>query len=169
MGMTKCRMGLALALLALLMSLSAFSQSEASVEPVRLLVVDQTKTFLSTMRIGGLVGALKGTGLFEVGVEFADAVSDWDDPLAGKSPAADLEPYDIVLVIPRGIDDGSADWVWIMIAPAAMAPAQVAMGLEILEGMLALVFEGAVDSMNSADDLFVGFLHSLYIAEGWMR
>jgi len=169
MGMTKRQMGLALGLLALLMSTAAFAQSDTPGEQVRLLVVDQTKTFLSTMRIGGLVGALKGTGLYAVDVTFADAASDWDDPLAGQALAEGADPYDVVLIIPRGIDDGSADWVWILSQPASMAPPEVAMGLGVLGEVLGLVFEGAMDPMNSADDLYLAFLHSLYISEGWMR
>jgi len=169
MGSTKRRMGLALGLLVLLMPLAVAAQDEAPVGMVRLLVVDQTKTFLSTMRIGGLVGALKGTGLFEVDVVFADAVSDWDDPLADQILSEGTEPYDVLLLVPQGIDDGSDDWVWILSLPATVAGPQLSMGLGIVDQTLTLVFEGAVHSMQAADDLFLGFLYSLYVAEGWMR
>jgi len=80
---------------------------------VRVLVVDETKTLASTMRVAGLVGALRGTGLFDVSHRLADVESSWDDPLAGSEPPPDEAPQDLILIVPRGIDDGSADWIWI--------------------------------------------------------
>ena len=103
------RLGLTFALAALALGVVANAQPEAAGEAVRLLIVDETKTLLSTMRVGGLVGVLKASGLFVVDVRFADAESSWDDPLAGEARGSDLEPYDLLLVIPRGIDDGSDD------------------------------------------------------------
>ena len=168
MGIMKRGIRAVLVFLVLLAPLVALAQSEAPATPARLLVVDETKTFLSTMRIGGLVGALKGSGLFQVDVEFASTESDWDDPLAEKTPPVDLEPYDIILVVPRGIDDGSSDWIWVVSMPAISAPAHVAAGLTMAEGIVSLVFEGAVDPLGATDDLFVSILYSLYVSEGWM-
>ena len=37
-------------------------QQEGATAPVRVLVVDETKTFLSTMRVGGLVGGVTDPG-----------------------------------------------------------------------------------------------------------
>lgn len=161
--------GIACALVTLAAGLAATAQALGGVEPVRLLVIDETKTFLSTMRVAGLVGALKGAGLFAVDVRFATVEKSWTDPLAGEAPDADSVPYDVVLVIPRGIDDGTADWVWILSdGPSDLGPL-AAGGIEMIREVVGLVFEGAVRPTGVHDDLLLGLLYEIYVAKGWMR
>jgi len=169
MRTTRRRTGTILAVLLLLSSGVALAQSETSALPLRLLVVDGTKTFLSTMRVGGLVGALKGTGFFEVDVLFAEVQSGWHDPLAGRTPAEGLEPYDILVVIPRGIDDGTVDWVWVLSDGPTNPALPLFEGLETVRQILGLVFEGAVRPMGVFDDLLLGVLYETYTARGWTR
>jgi len=169
MGIKNHRIGSVFVVCMLLLSALVAAQTDPSAQPVRLLVIDETKTFLSTMRIGGLVGALKGAGLFQVDVEFADVESSWDNPLAGATPVAEQEPYDIVLVVPRGIDDGTADWVWILNGPEHLVAPQVMAGVDVLEQFVGLVFEGNVAPVGVNDDLMVTFLYGLYVVEGWIR
>jgi len=158
----------ALAILAL-GGLIAVAQQEEAAPPVRLLVVDETKTFLSTMRVGAFVGVLKGTGIFSVDVRFADVTSSWDDPLAGLTPEPDLEPYDIVLVIPLGIDDATVDWVMVVTDGLAALPPSVLGGLGLIGQVVDGVFEGNVRTIGIYDHLLVALLHGVYLAEGWMR
>lgn len=142
---------------------------DSGAPPLRLLVLDATKTFLSTMRIGGAVGALKGTGLFDVDVRFVDVTSEWHDPLAGERLEDGTQPYDVLLFVPVGLDDRTADWVWVLSDPSAQRPPSLAAGLAAVEQIIARVFEGTVSSMDMGDDLFLAFLHSQYVADGWMR
>jgi len=172
-----CRVGPALALTIVCLVTAALAQAEppAGVQmeqtppAMRVLVVDGTKTFLSTMRIGGLVGALKGSGLFEVDVRFADVQSGWHDPLAGQSQSEGHVPYDFLLAIPRGIDDASADWIWILSAGPTSPTSPFVAGLQVIEQVLGLVFEGAVTPLGVHDDLLLGMLYEFHVAKGWMR
>jgi len=160
----------AMALIAVLaIGLAAFGQETAASGSVRLLVIDETKTFLSTMRVGGLVGALRGIGLLEVGVKLADVESSWTNPLDGATPDPASEPYDLMLVIPLGIDDGSADWVWIISDGLTFVPPTVAAGIEAIRQVVGLVFEGGVRSVGVFDDLMPSYLYWQYRMEGWMR
>jgi hypothetical protein len=136
---------------------------------VRLLVVDETKTFLSTMRVGGLVGALKGTGMFDVAVRFADVESGWSDPLAGQWPDEDLERFDLLLVIPLGIDDGSDDWTWILSDGLVSLSPPVLEGIAVVRELVSVVFEGRVSVIGVYDDLLLGLVYESYAAKGWMR
>ena len=171
------RVGPALALTMICLSMAAMAQVEpdavAQMEQtppaMRVLVVDGTKTFLSTMRIGGLVGALKGSGLFEVDVRFADVQAGWHDPLADQSQNEGHVPYDFLLAIPRGIDDASADRIWVLSAGPTTPTSPIVAGLQVIEQVLGLVFEGAVSPFGVHDDLLLGMLYEFYVAKGWMR
>ena len=169
MNIARWRLGLVLVLSILALGLAASAQSVSASESVRMLVVDETKTFLSTMRVGGLVGALKGTGLFEVDVRFADVESDWEDPFHGQWADSDLVPYDIVLVVPRGIDDATATSIWLLSAePTALSPSLLA-AVELTEMVAGQVFDGIVQVAGVHDDLLLGILVDIYVARGWMR
>lgn len=163
------RLGLTFVLAALALGVVANAQPETACEAVRLLVVDETKTLLSTMRVGGIVGILKASGQFVVDVRFADVESSWDDPLAGETRGSDLEPYDLLLVIPRGIDDGSADWIWVLSDGPMLLPPHVSGGIDLIAQIVSQVFEGNVRPTGVYDDLLLGFLYEFYVMEGWMR
>ncbi|MFC2078024.1 hypothetical protein ACFLTM_04370 [Candidatus Bipolaricaulota bacterium] len=169
MNNVRNRLALILAMTILTIGVAANGQPEPAGASVRLLVVDETKTFLSTMRVGGLVGALKATGLFHVDIRFADVEAEWDDPLAGMTPEPDLEPYDVILVIPQGIDDASVDWLWLLSDGPANLPPPILGGVELIEQILNQVFEGNVRTLGVYDDLLIGCLYGLYVMEGWMR
>jgi hypothetical protein len=169
MGTIRCHLAPILVLAALVLGVVVNAQPEAAGEAVRLLVVDETKTFLSTMRVGGLVGVLKGSGLFHVDVVFADVKSSWNDPLAGEEPSPDLEPYDLVLLIPRGIDDGSIDWACILSDEPRLLSAHASSGIDLVAQVVSQVFEGNVRPIGVHDDLLLGFLYEVYVMEGWMR
>jgi len=162
-------LALILAMAILAIGVAANGQPDPAGSPIRLLVVDETKTFLSTMRVGGLVGALKAAGLFHVDVHFADVDAEWDDPLAGEDPEPGLEPYDVILVIPQGIDDASVEWLWLLSDGPANLPPPIRGGIDLIEQMVSLVFEGNVRTLGVYDDLLIGCLYGLYVMEGWMR
>jgi hypothetical protein len=135
--------------------------------PYRVLVVDGTKTLEATLRVGGLVGAIRQSGLAAVSVIFSDAVSSFDDPLAGEPlPAA---PFDLIILIPRGIGDGTADVVWLLAAGSLAASPDAASAIALLSSGMDLVFGGAVRALSPLDDLWALFASALYVAEGWLR
>ena len=150
--------------IAIVVAVSSLAVAQAG---VRVLVVDETKTLASTMRVAGLVGMLKGMGPFEVAYRLADVESSWDDPLAGAEP--DGVPYDLIIVVPRGIDDGSADWIWIVSNGLLSLPPVVRSGIDLIDGVIGRVFGGGARPVGLYDDFLLSFLSALYVNEGWLR
>jgi hypothetical protein len=150
-------------------AVGALGVSQAVPEVSRLLVVDETKTFASTMRVVGLVKLLKGVGLFEVDVQLVDVESSYDDPLAGRRLDPAVEPYDLMLIVPRGVDDGSVRTIWIVSDGLILLAPHVQVGVATLSELTDLVFDGLGAAIDVYEDLFPGFLWALYVNEGWMR
>jgi len=169
MGTTRRRLRLAIALTLVLLGTMAVAQPETATPSVRLLVIDETKTLHATMRIGAMVGALKGAGLFHVDVRLADVESSGDDPLVGERPDPRLDPYDIVLIVPRGMDNASADWVLVVTDTLSTLRPAVLAGVGAIEQVVAAVFEGSVRTVGIYDHLLVPLLYGVYEAQGWMR
>lgn len=133
----------------------------------RVLLVDGTKTLASTMRVVGLAGGIRQSGVAELTVLFADGVGPFDDPLHGRErPGA---PYDLILIVPRGIDDGTASRIWILVAgnPAASDLVSTAVGL--LGQGVDLAFSGLARAVGPLDDLWAALSASLYVQQGWLR
>ncbi len=136
---------------------------------VRVLVVDETKTFNSTMRVAGLVGALRSVGMFDVGITLADVMSSYDDPLADRLPGVDEEPYDLIVILPRGLDDGTASHIWIVSAGMSALSPSVAAGLDAIAGIIEQVFAGIGEGIDVTEDLWPGLLWAAYSTKGWIR
>lgn len=132
----------------------------------RLLIVDGTRTFASTMRIGALAGILRQSGIVDVSVKFVDVESSYQDPLANIAVAD--QPYDIILIIPSGIDDGSMRQIWLVSRFFASGSAEHA-GLAALSGIIDQIFHGIAEAIDVSEDLFPGFFAALYLMQGWLR
>ncbi len=145
----------------------------ASAQPeggaIRVLVVDETKTFASTMRVAGLVGGLRSVGLFDVGVALADVTSSYDDPLADREPEPGADPYDLIVVLPRGLDDGSVRQIWIVSAGLSALPPGAVASLSLLTGIVDQVFAGIGEATDVSEDLWPCLLWATYAMNGWIR
>ena len=133
----------------------------------RVLVVDGTKTLNSTMRVVGLAGGIVQSGLADVTVLLADDLGSFDDPLMDR-PMPD-EPYDLILVFPRGVDDGTAYAVWMLVGGAPSVTAGIEQALALLSEGVGTAFGGTVSAMGPTDDLWAGLTAALYIQMGWLR
>jgi hypothetical protein len=135
---------------------------------VKLLLVDGTKTFASTARVGALAGATRSTGLFDLTVRFSDETCLFSDPLARE---ADLPttPYDVVIIIPRGIDDVSADIIWIVTNILPWTHSESWPAIAAVQGMIDQIFAGLATAVDSSIDLWPAFAASLYQTQGWLR
>jgi len=169
----RLKVWVAVGAIALLVAANVALGQETASSPgtLRLLLVDETKTFSSTMRVGALAGVLKRSGLVEVTPLLVEVGSSYDDPLVGKE--GDLAgPYDVVVVIPRGIDDGTADWIWILAnTPRGSSPdsARFVAGIDTLSMVIERVFSGVARAVDVREDLFPAFLAALYVQEGILR
>ena len=163
----KTRRSLAMVAALLILSMGLAGMAQTPPAPTRVLVVDETKTFLSTMRVAGLVGALRQMGLFEVGVALGDVTTSYDDPLAGQEPNA--EPYDLAVILPRGLDDGSIASIWIVSNGLDLLAPPVRAGVEVISQVIEQVYAGIASAVDVHEDLFPAFLWGLYVMEGWMK
>jgi hypothetical protein len=137
-------------------------------DAARVLLIDETKTFLSTMRVAALVGALRGTGLVAVDVRLADVESGFDDPLSGVEPPSDLVPYTISIVVTRGVDTGVFPYVWILNGTVEELDPQDRGALAAVTQIVAQVFFGIGTPLGVYDDLYPALLWASYVNEGWM-
>jgi hypothetical protein len=153
----------------LVVAAALVASAQPGVAPIRVLVVDETKTFDSTMRVAGLVGALRSVGMFDVGVALADVTSSYDDPLAGREPDEGEELYDLIVVLPRGLDDGSIRQIWIVSAGLDDLSPSVAAGLDIVADVLDQVFAGIGEAIDVSEDLWPCLLWAVYSTNGWIR
>ena len=131
-----------------------------------MLLVDETKTFSSTMRVGALAGILRKTGMVNVSVELIDVESSYENPLSGI--ALPEEPHDIILIIPKGIDDGSVKQIWLVTRFFEETSPEFA-GLTALSGIIDQIFQGIAEAVDVSEDLWPGFYAALYLKQGWLR
>jgi hypothetical protein len=139
----------------------------AGAAPYRVLIVDGTATLEATLRVGALAGAIRQSGLAEVTALFSHVDSPYADPLAGKPlPAA---PYDLVMIIPRGIGDGTWSVVWLLVSGNPAGDPTVSAALAALGGGMNLAFGEGVCAAGPLDDLWAALTASLYVAQGWLQ
>ena len=167
--MTKRSLVLLTALVALMTAVPLGVLAQEAPPLVRVLVVDETKTFNSTMRVAGLVGALRAVGLFDVGVTLADVASSYDDPLADRMPEEGEDSYDLIFVLPLGLDDGSIGQIWIVSAGLSSLSPAVRTALDIAAGIVDQVFAGIGEAIDVSEDLWPCLLWAVYETKGWIR
>ncbi len=131
-----------------------------------MLLIDETKTFASTMRVGALAGILRKAGMVDLSVELVEVTSSYENPLSGIALPDD--PYDIILVIPKGIDDGSVAQIW-LVTPYFEERSPEYAHLLALSGLIDRVFDGIATATDVSEDLFPGFFAALYFQQGWLR
>jgi hypothetical protein len=154
---------LATAVLVLIGGLLVAAQSP----PYRVLVVDGTKTLSSTMRVVGLANGIRQSGVAEVTMILAEDLGPFDDPLADLSRPE--VPYDLILVVPRGVDDGTATRIWILMPGDPTQDPLSAQALDLLREGIDLTFAGIASAVGPVDDLWAALAASLYRSEGWLR
>jgi hypothetical protein len=135
--------------------------------PPRVLVIDATKSFASTLRTGALIGALRSSGAMRVDVILADVESVLEDPLPGE-PDDDVV-YDVIVLLPRGLDNATARRIWILSdAPDDLPPA-VRAAWQIIGQAAEAVFVPLATAIDVTEDLYPSLLWAGYRARGWLR
>jgi len=130
------------------------------------LIVDETQTFASTMRVGALAGFLRQGGA-DLEVRFETVPTSYVNPLEGL--AEPEEPFDLILIIPIGVDDGSVPEIWLL-RPSALAQSDAVLAqIDPLCALLSAVFEGVAHPVDILDDLWVAVHAALYEIQGWLR
>ena len=135
----------------------------------RLLLIDETKTFASTMRVGALAGIIKETGMFDLMVKLVDVDSSFDDSLGGAMLEPAQDPYDLILILPRGLDNGSVKQIWLVSDGLNGMALHVRAGVDVISQIVNQVFQGIGQAIDVSEDLYPGLLSALYIKGGWLR
>jgi hypothetical protein len=153
----------------LVLGLALAGAGQSAPPVVRLLLIDQTKTFTSTMKVAGTIGALRQTGMFAISVRLGDLVSDFDDPLAGEAPAPEQAPFDLVLILPRGLDTKTNVSIWLVSDGLHSLSPLVRGAVDLLCAIVDQVFASSGRIVDVSEDLWPGFLWASYVSKGWIR
>ncbi|MBN1858544.1 hypothetical protein JW848_04990 [Candidatus Bipolaricaulota bacterium] len=142
--------------------------AQEGIASARLLLVDESKTFASTLRVAGLAKTIRdfeGASL-ELTIRLADVHSSYDDPLEDAVPEA---AFDLIIIVPRGIDDGSVRQIWILTTLASSPPNPLWEAVELLSLVVDAVFEGIAAAVDPMEDLWPAMLSAGYAAQGWLQ
>ena len=153
---------------ALLLGWSLMALGQELPPTIRLLVIDETKTFTSTMKVAGTIGALRQTGLFDVSVQLANVESDYDDPLDGTDPEPEQDPFDLILILPRGLDTKTNVGIWLVTDGLDSLSPFVRGAVDLVSNVVDQVFAGSGQTIDVSEDLWPGFLWAAYVSKGWM-
>ena len=164
----KTRIGILCLIGVLLLGWSLMALGQEMPATIRILVVDETKTFTSTMKVAGTIGALRQIGLFEVSVQLADVETDYDDPLAGTTPEPDQDPFDLILILPRGLDTKPDVGIWLVSNGFNSLSPFVRNAVDLVSNVVGQVFAGSGQTIDVSEDLWPGFLWATYVSKGWM-
>lgn len=133
--------------------------------PFKLLIVDETRTFASSMRVEVLARALKRTGLFNLSAKVVEVESSFVDPLQGLEPD---RRYDLILIIPRGLDDQTVRQLWLVTRPFPELSPALRSAVALAKAVSDKIFTRVAEAVDVTDDLIPGFFATLFIREGWL-
>ena len=114
------------------------------------------------------VGALRQLGLFDVSVRLSDEGSDYADLLTGKVPEDNAEPFDLILLLPRGLDTKTNVSIWLVSAGLSELEPFVRGAVNLVSQIVDQVFVGSGHAIDVTEDLWPGFLWAVYVTKGWM-
>ncbi|MFP4135728.1 MAG: hypothetical protein ACLFN7_01830 [Candidatus Acetothermia bacterium] len=137
--------------------------------PYRLLVVDGTRSLELSMRVQGLVSALKKREGLEVDAQTLKT----EDPTLNPLKGMEEETYDLVMIVPPTIETGSIEQVWLVTRPLSQIPLEQKQGalaqLDQLKKAVSQAFEDKVTPVGVNDDLIPAYFSSLLLREGALR
>lgn len=134
---------------------------------LRVLLVDETKTFTSTMRVGALAQAIEGVGAFELTVILVDVETGFTDPLIDLSPPQ--IPFDALVIVPREVDAGLMGHIWLVAPPYGSLALEERQAVVFLNQLVENTFQGIAKPVDQTEDLYPLCLYLLYHAKGWLR
>jgi len=154
---------------ALLLGWSLIALGQELPPSIRILIVDETKTFTSTMKVAGTIGALRQMGLFDVSVRLADVETDFEDPLFGAAPEPGQDPFDLILVLPRGLDTKTDVSIWLVSNGFNSLSPFVRGSVDLVSTVVDQVFAGSGQTIDVSEDLWPGLLWAAYVSKGWIQ
>lgn len=144
----------------------AFGQ-EAPEAKMELLLVDEIKGFISSLQVEVLARAIKRTGMFNLTAKLVEVKHILDFPL-GKNP--DEKRYDIILIVPKALEDGLIRQVWIVTLPRRCdRSSRVWEAVGLLSTLVEGIYRGAAEAVDVTEDLIVALFSTLAQRNGWLK
>jgi hypothetical protein len=166
--MNRRRWSAFLALL-ILLGVSTIAVAQEPSPTARILVVDATKTFDSTLRVAGVVGALRQTGLFEVSIRLSEDDSSFPDPLRDLPHPPEETPFDLILLLPRALDTRTDVMIWLISNWVPWLSPSVRQAAEVAKAVANEIFADVGTTVDGSMDLWPVILGTLYVQSGWIR
>ncbi len=143
------------------------TSAQEAAPPIDLLIVDETKTLQFSLLVNLLAARIESTGLFEIEAVFPTVSSSFDDPLGVNRSG---RRYEMILVIPRALEQGTLNQIWIVTCPITQAtPPELLGGFQISEKLLQEVEQVRIEAVTVNDDAVPGFFATLFQGNGWLR
>jgi hypothetical protein len=143
------------------------SSAQAQSNKVDLLLVDETQTLQASLMVQIYARALQETGLFNFEAKVVRVESSYDDPLGVNSTD---KKYELILIVPQGIEDGSVPQVWLITRPigSQMRPELLA-AIEFIRQRVAQGSSGLLKALTVMDDGALGIFSSVFERHGWLK
>ncbi len=144
-----------------------WSVGEAAAQPVALLIVDETQTLQASLMVQAFAKALQDTGLFDLEAKFVTVQSSYDDPLGVN--ATDKQ-YELIVIVPRGIEDGSVPQIWLITRPIGpQTRPELLAAIELIRQRVAHGSAGLFTALTVMDDGALGIFSSVFERHGWLK
>lgn len=158
-----------LTVLALLVGFTAVSGAGNEAAGSKLLIVDETESMETSMRVQGFVGAIKSRSDVEVLTRMVKT----DHPTANPLKDSEDLKVDAVIIVPSTIETGKIKQVWIVTRPYSAIPLEMraeTMGMmkQLKEG-IEKAFSGKVNAVGVNDDVIPAYFSTLFLREGVLR
>lgn len=134
---------------------------------VDLLLVDETQTLQASLLVQIYAKVLQETGLFNFEAKIVNVQSSYDDPL-GTNPTD--KKYELVLIVPRGIEDGSVPQIWMITRPIhSGARPEIAEALQTIKKMVDQGSGGQFKALGVMEDAALGIFATTFDRNGWLK
>lgn len=143
----------------------AQEESQAETKKYTLLIIDETRTLSTSMRVEILARALNQTELFDLSAQIAVVDTGFENPLQDAIPD---RRYDIILIIPRTIEHGTVRQLWIITRPHSEISPHLNAAIASLKEIADAVFADIAKAVDVTEDLVPGFFAAFFIKEEWL-
>ena len=136
-------------------------------ERVDLLLVDETQTLQASLMVQVYARALQESGLFNFDAKIVSVQSSYDDPLGVNLTE---KRYELIVIVPRGIEDGSVPQVWMITRPIGpQTRPQLLTAMELVRQRVEQGSAGLFKALTVMDDGALGIFSSVFERHGWLK
>ena len=136
-------------------------------ERVDLLLVDETQTLQASLMVQVYARALQESGLFNFDAKIVSVQSSYDDPLGVNLTE---KRYELIVIVPRGIEDGSVPQVWMITRPIGpQTRPQLLVAMELVRQRVEQGSGGLFKALTVMDDGALGIFSSVFERHGWLK